>query len=490
MTAPASPAARRTGAMLAVACVPAFMTGLDALVVTIALAAIRRDLRASPGQLGWVVNAYVLAFGVLILAGAALGDRLGRRRMFVAGLAVFTAASAACATAATPGLLIAARAVQGASAALISPLSLALACSAFPPGQRGRAIGAWGAITGSAVAFGPVAGGAIVQGLSWHWVFWCNVPVGIAAIAAAPRVLPESRGPARRLDLAGIALASGGLLALVQAIISGGASGWASPQILAALGGGAVLLGGFAARQRRARSPLLPRHLYASRAFVSANTATFLLAAALFAAAFLLPSYLQAALGYPPLTTGLLLLPWTAVTIVITPAAAALADRIGNRPLLATGLALQGAAFAWIAAVASPGLRYGTLLPALLTAGIGIGLAFGTAANAAVGGVSPADLGIASAASASFRQLGAPFGVAAATAIFTRAGSFTTPEAFTAGLVPSLAAAAAISVLGAVIALGAGPRRPDTPAGTAAAQAGAAAPGAGRGQPPAVSPVT
>jgi EmrB/QacA subfamily drug resistance transporter len=490
MTSPAVPATRRPGAMLAVACVPAFMTGLDALVVTIALPAVRRDLHASVAQLGWMVNAYVLAFGVLILAGAALGDRLGRRRMFVAGLALFTAASAACATAPSPALVIAARCAQGAGAALISPLSLALACAAFPPGQRGKAIGMWGAVTGSAVAFGPIAGGAIVQGLSWHWVFWCNVPIGTAAIAAAPMVLPEGRGRDRRIDLAGLALASGGLLALVWAISTGNTSGWASPRILAALGAGAVLLGGFGIRQRRARSPLVPRHLFASRVFVSANAATFLLAAALFAAAFLLPAYLQAALGYSPLETGLLLLPWTAVTMVITPAAGALADRIGNRPLMVTGLALQAAAFAWIAAIAGPAMRYGSLLPALLTAGTGISLVFGTAANAAVGAVPPADLAIASAACASFRQLGAPFGVAMASAVFARAGGFTSPQAMTGGLAAALSAAAVISVLGAVTALGAGTRQPHIPAMAAAAPLRARRPA-----PPApghapVSPVT
>lgn len=451
-----SAAGGKPRATLAVACVPAFMIGLDALVVTIALATIRRDLHATVAQLGWMVNSYVLTFGVLIPLGAVLGDRLGRRRMFTAGLAVFTAASAACAVAPSPGLLIAFRAVQGAGAALISPLSLALVCAAFPPGQRGKAIGVWGAITGSAVALGPVVGGAIVQGLSWQWVFWCNVPVGIAAIVLVPRLIAESYGPRRPIDLAGVVLASGGLLALVWAIIRGDGSGWTSPQTLTALIAGAALLGGFLTRQLRARAPMVPRHLFASRTFISANAATFLLAAALFAAAFLLPQFLQAALHYSALKTGLLLLPWTAITMLMTPAAGALADRIGNRPLMVSGLLLQGAAFIWIAAVAGPTVGYLWLLPALLTAGTGISLVFGTVANAVVGAVAPSDLGMASATNGSFRQIGAPFGVAIASAIFQHAGGFTSPQAFTQGFAPALATAGAISILGAVTALGVG----------------------------------
>lgn len=442
--------ARRT---LALACVPAFMVGLDALVVTIALATIRRDLHASVAQLDWTVNAYVLTFGALILLGAVLGDRLGRRRMFTAGLWIFTAASAACALAPSPTVLIAARAVQGAGAALISPLSLALVSAAFPPGQRGKAIGTWGAITGSAVAVGPVVGGAIVQGISWHWIFWINVPVGLAAAILSPSAFGESHGPRRPIDAPGVLLASAGLLTLVWAIIRGNARGWTSAETLTTLLAGATLLGAFVIGQSRAENPMLPRHLFADRSFVAANTATFLLTASLFGAAFLVPQYLQSGLHHSVLVTGLMLLPWTGVTMFVTPIVGALADRIGNRPLMICGLLLQGTGFAWIGVRATPTLGYATLLAPLLLAGIGISLVFGTVANAVVGGVNADDLGIAAATNASFRQLGAPFGVAIASAVFTHAGSFATSQAIANGVGPALVVAGAISALGAAAAL-------------------------------------
>ncbi len=439
---------------LALACVPAFMVGLDALVVTIALATIRRDLHASVAQLGWTVNAYVLSFGLLILLGAVLGDRLGRRRMFTAGLWIFTVASAVCALAPSPGLLIAARALQGAGAALISPLSLALVSAAFSPGQRGKAIGIWGAITGSAVAVGPVVGGAIVQGISWHWIFWINVPIGVAAAILSPRVFEESHGPRRTIDAPGVLLASAGLLALVWAIIRGNASGWTSAEILTTLLAGVTLLAAFVIRQSRAASPMLPRHLFADRSFVAANAATFLLTASLFGAAFLVPQYLQSGLHHSALDTGLMLLPWTGVTMFVTPVAGVLADRVGNRPLMICGLLLQAIGFAWIGAQVTPTLGYGTLIAPLLLAGIGISLVFGTVANAVVGGVTAEDLGIAAAINASFRQLGAPFGVAIASAVFAHAGGFATPQAIAAGVGPALLVAGVISALGAATALG------------------------------------
>jgi len=438
---------------LALACVPAFMVGLDALVVTIALATIRSDLHASVAQLGWTVNAYVLSFGVLILLGAVLGDRLGRRRMFTVGLAIFTAASAACALASSPAVLIAARAVQGAGAALISPLSLALVSAAFPPGQRGKAIGIWGAVTGSAVAVGPVVGGAIVQGISWHWIFWINVPIGLVAAILSPRVFKESHGPHRPIDAPGVLLASGGLLALVWAIIRGNASGWTSAETLTTLLAGATLLAAFVIRQSRAASPMLPRYLFADRSFVAANAATFLLTASLFGAAFLIPQYLQSGLHHSALDTGLMLLPWTGVTMFVTPLAGVLADRIGNRPMMISGLLLQAIGFSWIGAQAAPTLAYSTLIAPLLLAGVGISLVFGTVANAVVGGVPAQDLGIAAATNASFRQLGAPFGVAITSAVFAHAGGFTNPQTIAAGVGPALFVAGAMSALGAATAL-------------------------------------
>jgi EmrB/QacA subfamily drug resistance transporter len=451
-----SPAARRA---LGLCCVPAFMVALDNLVVSTALATIRRSLHASVASLSWTLNAYVLCLGVLMLAGAALGDRLGRRRMFVAGVGVFTLASAAAALSPSAGWLIAARAVQGAGAALVLPLSLALVSAMFPPGQRGAVIGIWGAVTGAAVAIGPLVGGAVVQGIAWRWIFWLNVPIGLLAAALAPRLFAESYGPRRPLDLPGLLLASGGLIGVVWGIVRSGTVGWTSVQTLPSLVVGVALLTAFAIWQVRAQTPLLPTGLLASLPIAAANGATFLMTAALWAAAFLIPQYLQTALGHRPLATGLLLLPWTAAPLFVTPLAGVWADRIGNRPLLVAGLTLQGIGFGWLAAIASATLSYAAMLPPLLVAGIGIALVFPTVANAVVGGIADEDVNLASAANTSFREIGGAFGVAIGFTVFAHNGGIDTPQLFTDGLVPALAVACGLSLLGAVLGLAAGPTK-------------------------------
>lgn len=445
-------------AALALTCVPAFMVALDNLVVTTALATIRADLDASVEQLGWTINAYVLTFGVLMLAGAMLGDRLGRRRMFALGLALFTAASAAAALAPSATWLIASRALQGCGAALVMPLSLALVCDAFPAGRRGAAIGAWGAVTGTAVAIGPLVGGAIVEGISWQWIFWVNVPIGTVAVLLAPRLLTESYGARRPIDAPGMLLASAGLFGVVWGIIRANELGWGSAQIVGALVAGAALLAAFVARQARTAVPLLPRSLFANRGFVTANAVSFLMMAALFGAAFVVPQYLQTALGYSPLEAGLRLLPWTGVTMLVTPLAGAWADRIGDRPLMVAGLALQAVGFGWFAAIATPSSGDLALAAPLLVAGVGISLVFPAVANAIMGGLSVDDLGLASATNSSFREIGGVLGVAVAAAVFAGEGGFTTPQLFTDGTVPALTVACGLSALGALVAL-AGRRR-------------------------------
>jgi EmrB/QacA subfamily drug resistance transporter len=449
----------RTQAALALCCVPAFMAALDNLVVTTALATIRRSLHASIASLSWTLDAYILSLGVLMLAGAALGDRLGRRRMFVAGLCLFTLASAGAALSTSAGWLIAARAVQGCGAALVLPLSLALVSAMFPPGRRGAAIGIWGAVTGAAVAIGPLVGGAIVQGIDWQWIFWLNVPVGVLAIALAPRLLAESYGDRRRLDLAGLALASGGLVGIVWGIVRSGQVGWTSAQTLPAILAGVALLAAFAAWQLQAPAPLLPTRLLASTPIAAANGATFLMAAALWSAAFLIPQYLQTALGHRPLATGALLLPWTAAPLVVTPLAGIWADRIGNRPPLVAGLALQAVGFGWLAAIVSPTLSYAGMLPPLLVAGIGIALVFPAVANAVVGGIADEDVNLASASNSSFREIGGALGVALAVTVFAHNGSIATAQQFSDGLVPALMVACGLSLAGAVLGLAIGPYR-------------------------------
>jgi EmrB/QacA subfamily drug resistance transporter len=435
-------------------CVPAFMVGLDNLVVVTALAPIRDDLQASVEQLSWTVNAYVLSVGILMLTGAVMGDRLGRRRMFVAGLLVFSAASAGAALAPSAGWLIATRAIQGAGAALIMPLSLTLLSAAFPPNRRGAAIGAWSAIIGTAVAIGPLVGGAIVEGFSWQWIFWINAPIGLLAAVLSMRTLPESFGARRPLDLPGLVLASAALLGIVWALVRGNEAGWSDLETLVPGLLGVSLLAAFAWWQRSTDDPMLPPALVGRPRFIAANAAAFLMSAGLWCAAFLVPQYLQTALGHSVLEAGLLMLPWTAVTIVVTPLAGLLADRLGNRPLIATGLVLQAVGFAWLAATASPSSHYAELVGPFLLAGIGISLVFPGVANAVVGSEPTGELGLASAINSSLREIGGVFGVAVAVATFTAAGSILSPQLFTDGLVPALVVAASLSLLGALAALG------------------------------------
>src|SRR5919198_621968 len=248
-----------------------FMVTLDNLVVTTALPSIRVDLGASIGDLEWTVNAYTLAYAVFLLTGAALGDRFGRRTLFVAGLGLFTASSAAAALAPSTEALIAARALQGLGAAIVTPLTLTLLSEAFPAGRRGVALGIWSGVSGLGVALGPVVGGAVVDGISWHWIFWINVPVGLVVIPLALAKLRESRGVARRLDLPGVALASAGLLGIVYGIVRGAELGWTSTPVLGSLIAGAVLVAAFLAWETRAPHPMLPLRFFRVRAFAAVN---------------------------------------------------------------------------------------------------------------------------------------------------------------------------------------------------------------------------
>ncbi|MFL5885782.1 MAG: DHA2 family efflux MFS transporter permease subunit, partial [Thermoleophilaceae bacterium] len=343
---------------LVLASLGVFMTALDTLVVTTSLPVLRLDLHASLSSLEWTVNAYNLAFACLLLTGAALGDRFGRRRMFTVGLTAFTAASAAAALSPSVGALVAARTLQGAGAAIVFPLTLTLISEAFPAEKRGAAIGLWGGITGLAVAAGPVVGGAVVKGISWHWIFWLNVPVGIALVPLAATRLRESFGPRPQLDVPGLLLAGAGALSLTWGLVRASAAGWTSTEVVGTLVAGGALLGAFLSWERRARSPMLPLELFRSRVFAGANAVNFFMAAGLFGVLFLMAQFLQTALGYSPLGAGLRLLPWTATPMVIAPIAGALADRYGNRPFMVAGLLLQAIGYAWIAMIVSPDVSY------------------------------------------------------------------------------------------------------------------------------------
>jgi EmrB/QacA subfamily drug resistance transporter len=429
-----------------------FMVVLDNLVVSTAIPAIRVDLGASLEQLEWTVNAFTLAFAVFVLTGAALGDRFGRKRMFMLGVGTFTVASAAAALAPSAEWLIAARTVQGLGAAVVTPLTLTILSDAVSRERRGAALGAWSGIAGLAVAMGPLVGGAVVDGIAWQWIFWLNVPVGLVLLPLATR-LRESHGPDKALDLRGLALASTGMLGLVWGVIHGNGDGWSSPVIVGALAGGAALLGAFVIWELRAPAPMLPMRFFRNRAFAAANGASLLVYFGMFGSIFLLVQFFQTAQGYSPLKAGLLLLPWTAMELIVAPIAGALSDRIGGRPLLAAGLALQAVGLGWMAAVSTPTVGYGSLVGPFIVTGIGMGMFFAPVANVVLSAVRPEEEGKSSGANNAIREVGGVLGVAVLASIFARTGGYGTPEAFTDGLVPALWAGAAVVAVGAALAL-------------------------------------
>jgi EmrB/QacA subfamily drug resistance transporter len=461
-TTPAFTESPRKGWTLALASLGLFMVALDTLVVTTALPVIRLDLAASLPDLEWTVNVYNLAFACLLLTGAALGDRFGRRRMFAIGLSVFTAASAAAALSPSVGALIAARAMQGAGAALVMPLTLTLISAAFPAEKRGAAIGLWGGIAGLAVAAGPVVGGAVVDGINWHWIFWLNVPIGLALVPLGLARLTESFGPRPQLDLVGLPLAAAGMFGLTWGLVRATTVGWGSPEVVAAFAAGAALVAAFLAWERRARSPMLPLALFRHRGFSASNAVSFFMYAGLFGTLFLMAQFLQSALGYSPLQAGVRLLPWTATPMVIAPLAGGLADRYGNRPFMVVGMVMQAVGLGWVALIASPDVGYLQLGIALTVAGVGTSLCFPTVANCVMGSVPPQEAGVASGTNSSLRELGGVFGVAVLAAVFTRHGVYGSPQTFVDGFRPALLVGAALTGVGIVAALLApGRLRPD-----------------------------
>ena len=453
---PTSSPVRSTAAqrwVLVISSIAALMVALDVLVVSTALGAIRDHFGASTDTLEWTVNAYGLSFAVLLIPGAALGDRLGRRRTFAAGLGLFAAGSAACALAPSAGLLIAARALQGSAAAVISPLSLSLLGAAFPPAQRARALGIYSAITGIAVLGGPVVGGAVTQGLAWQWIFWINVPIGLVAIPLSLSRIAESHGPRRRIDLAGLLLGAGSAFGIVWGLMRGNEAGWGSAEVTGALAAGLVLLAAFVVCERRRDEPMLPPSLFASRTFSAGNAANFLLSACLLGAVFFMAQFQELSLGQDPLSAGLRLLPWTATLFVVAPIAGNLVGRIGARPLIALGLTLQALGMGWIAEIASAHMSYGSMIAPLVMAGAGISLAIPSVQSAVMNAVGPAELGNAAGVSMMMRQLGGAFGVAITVAVFAAAGRYGSPVAFADGFRSAIAVAAGFSVLGALCAL-------------------------------------
>ncbi len=439
--------------ILALTGLSSFMISLDSLVVSTTLPVIRLHLGASIEQLEWTVNAYTLSFAVLLMTGAALGDRFGRRRMFVVGLGVFVAASAACALARNVSWLIAARAVQGSGAALVMPLAMTLLSAAFEPAQRGRALGIFGSVTGLAVLSGPLVGGAIAQGLAWQWIFWLNVPIGLLVIALVLLRVPESFGPRTALDVVGLLLVTGASLGGAWGLVRGNNAGWSSFEVEVSLVIGFLLLVAFIVWEVRSRVPMVPMRFFRSRTFSASNAIGFLLFASLYGTNFFLAQFLQTSQGYGPLASGLRLLPSTATLFVVAPIAGSLINRLGERSLIVGGLLLQASGLAWIALIARPDLIYTGLVVPLIVSGIGVSMAMPAAQTAVVSAVAPHEIGKASGTFNMLRFLGGVFGVAIPAAVFAGIGSYSTPQAFSHGFVPAISVCAALALVGAIVGM-------------------------------------
>ncbi|MFC5186891.1 MFS transporter [Actinomadura harenae] len=464
--------------LLALTATASLMIALDALVVTTSLHAIELDLHASIADLEWTVNAYTVPFAVLLMAGAALGERHGRRQVLVGGLVLFGVASAGCALAPNLGWLIAARAVQGAGAAAVAPTSLAVLAAAVGPERRPRTLGLFASITGLATAGGPLVGGAIVQNLTWQWIFWVNVPIAVVLVLAVLARIDRDAGSPRALDLPGIALISGAAFGLVWALIRANGVGWGSVETLGALVGGAVALVAFVVWEvRGADAPLVPMRFFAARGFSAGNSAGFLLFSCTFSGAFFFAQLLQIVLRHSPLTTGLLLLPWTVTLFVVAPVAGAQITRVGARTLVAGGMFLQAVGFGWVALIAGPGMSYPPLVLPFAISGVGLSMAIPAAQSAVIGAVPPAAIGAASGTFNTVRQLGGAFGIAITTAVFTATGGLGSVTSFADGFTPAITTAAALALIGAAIGLtlprrtpASGARAPEPSQRTPAAQ--------------------
>jgi EmrB/QacA subfamily drug resistance transporter len=452
---PQDAAPRRRGAAWAVLItgLALFMASLDNLVVTNALPVIRVHLHAGLSGLEWIVNAYTLTFAVLLLSAAAIGERFGRRRIFVLGIVVFTAASAVAALAPSIGVLVAARAVQGAGGAMIMPLSLTLLSAAVSPERRNAALGIWGAIGGVAVAIGPLVGGAITTGWAWQYIFWINVPVGVALGILARWRLAESRGAKSKLDLGGVLLVSVGLFGVVYGLVQGNSHGWSSTGVLTSFAVGILGLAAFVWWELRIDHPMLPLRLFRNRAFAAVNVTAMLFSFGMFGSIFFLSQFLQTVQGYSPLSAGLRILPWTGMVMVLAPIVGILAERWGGKRLVVPGLMLQAAGLLWLALLLTPTTPYIDLVPPFIVAGIGMTLFFVPLASLVLSSVPSALEGIASGTNSAFRELGGVLGIAVLGAVFSSSGSYASPQDYVNGLTPAIVVGAAVVLLGVLSAL-------------------------------------
>lgn len=442
------------------------MVTLDSLVVVTALPSIHAALGGGAGRLQWVVNSYNLVFAAGIVTGAALGDRFGRRRVFLAGLAIFTVASAACALAPGLDLLVTARSLQGLGAAMLTPIGLTLITEAFPTDRRGAALGTWGGISGLGVASGPLVGGAVTQGLDWHWVFWVNVPIGVIALVGCVRVLRESHGPMHPLDVSGMVLIAAALVALVDALVGAPSAGWTAPRTVVLLAAFVAALTAFLVRESRAAAPMMPLGLFRRRVFTAASVSNLLCAAAIFSAAYVMSQYFQLGRANSPLGTGLRFLPWTATPLLVAPLAGIWSDRIGARRLAVPGLIMQAAGFAVVIVLAGRSASWVAFIAPFIIAGVGVSLALPSLPAASLSDVSPSELGMAAGVVNTVQRVGSVVGIAVITAVFDSHGTLASPAGVVSGFRWALGAAAILSLAGALVALGAG--SPDRRAESAA----------------------
>lgn len=441
--------------VISLASLASFMISLDSLVVATALTSIRDDLNASLASLEWTVNAYNLPFAVFLLTGAALGDRFGRKRMFIAGLGLFIVASVGCALSPDVATLIVSRAVQGIGAAIVLPLALTQISASVPPQLRGKALGIFSGITGLAVFLGPFVGGSIAEGLSWQWIFWLNLPIGLVAILLIANRLEESTGPNNRFDFGGVILVTGASFGLVWGLIRGNSQGWGSSEVLGSLIGGVLLTVAFVVWEIKSKAPMLPMRFFRIRAFATANIANFCLFATLYGTQFLLAQYLQSSLGYGPFAAGLGLMPWTAMLMIFAPIAGKLADKHGERIFMVTGLLLNAIGLAWLGLVADSDSSYISLVPALIIGGIGLSLGMPAAQKSVVGAVKLQEIGQASGAITMLRIFGGVFGIAILTMVFAEAGGVLTDStAFAEGFSPAMMTGAVVALIGAIVGMG------------------------------------
>jgi EmrB/QacA subfamily drug resistance transporter len=446
-------AKRSRTATLVIVSLGLFMVVLDNLVVNVALPTIHRDFGASVQSLEWIVNAYVLAYAVLLLTGSVLGDRFGRKRMFIAGILMFTAASAGSALAPTAGTLIAARALQGVGAAIVTPLTLTLIADAFPPDRRGIALGVWSGISGTAVALGPLVGGAMIQIANWHWIFWINVPVGLVLAPLAASRLKESHGPEHKLDMVGLGLSSTGLFGIIFGLIRSQTLGWGAAEVLISLSVGVVLMIAFIVQELRTADPMLPMAFFKRRSFAVTNVVSLSMYFGMFGSVFFMSQYLQNVIHNSPFQAGLKLLVWTGATMLVAPAAGYFSERLGARMFMVAGLALQGIALAWLASEVAIGQTYTSMIVPFIFAGAGMALVFAPSANAVLSSVRTDQAGQASGATNAIRELGGVLGIAVLSTVFTSNGSYASPAAFINGLTPAVWVGAGVLFAGALVAL-------------------------------------